>query len=98
MVKLSLTPKNLFSSKEFKVTIKLYDSYDKCIMSNDTENLINEGNLMKYFKFFCCLILLATGGNIPQSTNYTATCLPSRKLSKLDEPGTQDAAGGAGTS
>ena len=34
----------------------------------------------------------------PQSTNYMATCLPSRKLSKLDEPGTQDTAGGAGTS
>ena len=33
-----------------------------------------------------------------QSTNYTATCLPSRKLSKLDEPATQDTAGGAGTS
>ena len=24
----------------------------------------------------------------PQGTNYTATCLPSRKLSKLDEPDT----------
>ena len=24
-------------------------------------------------------------GHTPQSTNYTATCLPSRKLSKLDE-------------
>ena len=34
----------------------------------------------------------------PQSTNYTATCLPSRKLSKLDEPGTQDTAEGAETS
>ena len=22
----------------------------------------------------------------PQDTNYTATCLPSRKLSKLDKP------------
>ena len=29
----------------------------------------------------------------PQSTNYTITCLPSRKLSKLDEPDTQDTAG-----
>ncbi len=37
------------------------------------------------------------GDNTPQSTNYTATCLPSRKLSKLDEPGTQDTAGGAET-
>ena len=31
-------------------------------------------------------------------TNYTATCLPSRKLSKSDEPDTQDTAGEAGTS
>ena len=38
------------------------------------------------------------GGNTPQSTNYTATCLPSRKLSKLDEPDMQDTAEEAGTS
>ena len=37
------------------------------------------------------------GGNTPQSTNYTATCLPSQKLSKLDEPDMQDTAE-AGTS
>ena len=34
----------------------------------------------------------------PTSTNYTATCLPSRKLYKLDEPDTQDTAGEARTS
>ena len=34
----------------------------------------------------------------PQSINYTATYLPSRKLSKLDEPDMQDTAGEAGTS
>ena len=34
----------------------------------------------------------------PQNTNYTATYLPSRKLSKLDEPDTQDTAGEAETS
>ncbi len=28
------------------------------------------------------------GGNTLQGTNYTATCLPSRKLSKLDKPDT----------
>ena len=33
-----------------------------------------------------------------QHTNYTATCLPSRKLSKLDEPDMQDTAGEAETS
>ena len=30
--------------------------------------------------------------------NYTVTCLPSQKLSKLDEPDMQDPAGEAGTS
>ena len=33
-----------------------------------------------------------------QSTNYTATYLPSRKLSKLNEPDMQDTAREAGTS
>ena len=33
-----------------------------------------------------------------QGTNYTATCLQSWKISKLDEPDTQDTAGEAGTS
>ena len=37
-------------------------------------------------------------GNTPQGTNYTTTCLPSRKLSKLNEPDIQDTAGEAGTS
>ena len=32
----------------------------------------------------------------PTGTNYTATCLPSRKLYKLDEPDTQDTAANAG--
>ena len=32
------------------------------------------------------------GGNTPQGTNYMATYLPSRKLSKLDEPDMQDTA------
>ena len=38
------------------------------------------------------------GGNTPQGTDYTATCLPSQKLSKLDEPDMQDIAGEAKTS
>ena len=38
------------------------------------------------------------GGNTQQGTNYTATCLPSQKLSKLDEPDMQGTAGEAGTS
>ena len=39
----------------------------------------------------------SSGGNTPQGTNYTTTCLPSRKLYKLDEPDTQDTAGEART-
>ena len=38
------------------------------------------------------------GDSTPQSTNYTATYLASRKLSKLDEPDMQDTAGQARTS
>ena len=34
----------------------------------------------------------------PQSSSCTATYLPSRKLSKFDEPDMQDTAGEAGTS
>ena len=37
------------------------------------------------------------GGNTPQDTNCTATCLLSRKLFKLDEPDMQDTVGEAGT-
>ena len=43
-------------------------------------------------------IWTSPGGNNPQSTNYMATYIPSRKLSKLDEPDMQDTAGEAGTS
>ena len=37
------------------------------------------------------------GSNILQSTNYTATYLPSQKLYKLDKPDMQDTAGEART-
>ena len=43
-------------------------------------------------------ILKSPGSNTPQDTKYTATCLPSRKLSKRDEPDMQDTAGEARTS
>ena len=43
-------------------------------------------------------IWTSPGGNISQGTNYTATCLPSRKLSKLDEPDMQETAREAGKS
>ena len=43
-------------------------------------------------------ILNKSWGNTPQGTNYTATYLPSRKLSKLNEPDMQDTAWETGTS
>ena len=43
------------------------------------------------------MLRASPGGNTSQGTNYTATRLPSRKLSKLDEPDMQDTAGEAGT-
>ena len=42
--------------------------------------------------------VLAATPHIRPTPNYTSLCLPSRKLSKLDEPDTQDTAGEAGTS
>ena len=43
-------------------------------------------------------IVKSSGGKTSQGTNYTATCLPSGKLYKLDEPDMQDTTGEAGTS
>ena len=37
------------------------------------------------------------GGNTQQSSSYTPTDHPPRKLSKLDKPDTQDTAGEVGT-
>ena len=48
--------------------------------------------------FFYYLYTVGFSGNTPQGTNYTATCLPSRKLSKLDEPNTQGTTREASTS
>ena len=46
----------------------------------------------------CCeQFWTSPGGNTPQSNRWTATYLPSRKLSKLDEPDMQNTAGEAGT-
>ena len=47
----------------------------------------------------CCeQFWTSPGGNTPQSPNWTATYLPLRKLSKLDEPHMQNIAGAARTS
>ena len=55
-------------------------------------------NSLILFVCSCEQYWISAGSNTQQSTNYTATCLPSRKLSKLDEPDTQDTAGEAETS
>ena len=47
---------------------------------------------------FCEQYWTSPGGNTPQNTNYTATYIPSRKLSKSDELDMHDTAGEAGTS
>ena len=53
-----------------------------------------DGNYTK-----CCeQYQISPRDNTRQSSSYTATYLPSRKLSKLDEPDMQDTAGEAGTS
>ena len=38
------------------------------------------------------IVSLSPGVNTPQDTNYTATCLLSQKLYKLDEPDMRDTA------
>ena len=43
------------------------------------------------------VLAASPGGNTPQDTNCTATCLLSRKPFKLDEPDMLDTAGEAGT-
>ena len=58
---------------------------------------ISKQNPNRYL-IFCEQYWTSPDGNTPQGTNYTATCLPSRKLFKLDEPDMQDTAGEAGTS
>ena len=64
----------------------------------DTNKMAGEKTRQKLHKNCCKQYWTSPGGNTPQGTNYTATCLPSRKLSKLDEPEMQDTAGEAGTS
>ena len=49
-----------------------------------------------YICIYYCGVLPTRLVHTQQGTNYTATCLPSRKLSKLDEPDMQDTAGEAG--
>ena len=49
-----------------------------------------KSDLMNKIYFILFFIMSSPGDNTTRDTNYTATCLPSRKLHKLDEPDTQD--------
>ena len=54
---------------------------------------------LKTIRQECCeQYWTSPGDSTPQSSSYTATYHPSRKLSKLDEPDRQDNAGEVGTS
>ena len=44
------------------------------------------------------ILVTSPGGNTQQGTNYMATYLPSRKLSKLGKPDMQDTPGEAESS
>ena len=59
-------------------------------------SLVND-NINNVSLEFCEQYWTSPGGNTPQGTNYTVTCLPSRKLYKLDEPDMQVTAGEART-
>ena len=50
-----------------------------------------------YTRILRAIYWTSPGDNTPQDTNYTATCLPSQKLYKLDKPDMQDTAGEART-
>ena len=62
-------------------------------MSSLSNLFSRDGNYTKMLR----AILNKSWRQHPKSTNYTAICLPSRKLYKLDEPESQDTAGEART-
>ena len=76
----------------------IYASSDR-VVYNLTQSCMKKKIIKSNIYRKCCAqYWISPGGNTPQSTNYMATCLPSRKLSKLDEPDMQDTAREAGTS
>ena len=64
----------------------------------DANKTAGEKARRQLHKNAACNIEQVLAATPPQGTNYSATYLPSRKLSKLDEPNTQVTAGEAGTS
>ena len=99
--------------KEIGIFILCYLSF-YCSQQNSTYDHSQENKIFKnecdkdkinnliYFRVFtqeCCeQFWTSLGDNTPQSSSCMATYLPSRKLSKLDEPDMQDTAREAGTS
>ena len=83
------------------IYIYIYIKSEKKSMKKERKKEINRRN--KEHDIYCVLFhrkkttFASPGGNTPQDTNCTATCLLSRKLFKLDEPDIQDTAGEAGT-
>ena len=63
----------------------------------DTNKTLGEKNLTAITQECCKQYWTSPGSNIPRSCSCTATNLPSRKLSKLDEPDMQNTDGGIGT-
>ena len=88
------TPVALLRSLSDKYSWEMNEpSYPPSYVLNSTATV-----LLIYTQECCEQYWTSPGGNTPQGTNYTATCLPSRKISKLLEPDMQDTAGEAGTS
>ena len=82
------------NKEEFGKSCRKFRDRLEAVIENEAISFINLKLL--YFKMFSrnfSKFIRQT----PQGTNYTATCLPSRKLYKLDEPDTQDTAGEART-
>ena len=76
------------------VVLKLLYGYTSWTLTKRLEKKLDGNYTRKSCKQYCT----SPGGTTPQGTDYTDTCLPSRKLSKFDEPDTQDTAGEAQTS
>ena len=92
--------KNNATYKLFVYKFNMHRSrmYKQYLAFNNQQGLIWHITEPINFIMHCERYWTSPGGNTPQGTNYTATYLPSRKLSKLDEPDMQGTAGEAGTS
>ena len=87
---------NILTSDSAEQSNKKYTSVNnRCLRSKISGDNLDCGRVE--LSADATLTWTIPGGNTPQDTNCTATCLLSRKLFKLDEPDMQDTAGEAGT-